>query len=224
MKALVVAMIALVSVAAFADDGGVLASACQKGEVDGGVLAPLVAETLGMVDRQRVDYARMLLTERGMSPDSCRPLLEAVRPAWVFGAKAHGVKVEWESIEGDEGVCFHTMRLTVSSGKPQQIQLPGESFCLDPVDPLITFEDFDFDGRLDVRLAGRLGSQSHRADQIVLQKKPGVFERSETLSSLDDVQLDAANKSLTSRVLKEEDKTSFRQRWRWRKGALEAVR
>lgn len=221
MKA-VAMMVALMSLVAIADDGGVLALACQKGEVDGGVLAPLVAETLGMLDRQRVDYARMLLTERGVSPDSCRPLLEAVRPEWVVGAEAHGVLVEWASIEGDEGVCFRIARLTVKGTKPQQIQLPGESFCLDPVEPLISFEDFDFDGRLDVRLKGRLGSQSRRADQIILQKRPGVFERSQSLSSLDDVEIDAAHKSLTSRVLRE-DKTSFRQRWRWRKGVLEAV-
>ena len=81
-------------------------------------------------------------------------------------------------------------------------------------------EDFNFDGRLDLRLEGPLSmGHSRRYDWILLATRGGRFTWSQELSALDDVQVDAPARRLTSRVL-DEDHVGHRAVWQWKKGAL----
>lgn len=90
--------------------------------------------------------------------------------------------------------------------------------------PHITLEDFDFDGRPDVRIWTTLSmAQSRRLDAVLLQRAQQRFEYSPELSRLDDAQPDAKTKTIESREVLG-NAPSKRVRWVWRKGVLVRVK
>jgi hypothetical protein len=152
------------------------------------------------------------LAEHHVDPATCGSSLDALTPAELSLTEG-GVTITWQPISPGEPQCFISARVGLSG-----IHLP-RPFCF-ALPRRVTLEDFNFDGRPDLRLVSTLSpSHSRRFDEVWLQTATGGFVRSEALSSLDDLELDPAQKNLTSRQL-DSNHVSSRKRWHWVKHTL----
>ncbi len=174
------------------------------------------AEVMGIADWQRLAYAEQLLEEHQLR---CPSFISAVTPERIVGLDGP-VKVSWApTTEGP--LCFRSVLVT-THGVSSTTVLDAERCAAadESGKPHLTLEDFNFDGRLDVRLWGPLSFvQSQRFDLVLLQQPNGRFEYSPALSQLDDAQPDPKTKTIRSRVAAGAQ-ASHQVTWRWRKGEL----
>lgn len=212
----------LVVVLAQLDAGTALRLDCERLATDGGIglaLAPLVEEANQIVDWQRADYAAQLLDERGLTAAQCPALLRLVTPTRIV-ARQGPVTVSWDV--ADEPLCFCTLHVQ-SHDVTSRIELDAVH-CADAPQPTVKLEDFDFDGKADVRIVTRLTiNHSRRFDVVLLQRGGHRFEHSVALSELDDLQRNPRARQLSSRVLDSQQR-SHRAQWRWQAGTLTAVK
>lgn len=175
----------------------------------------ILAETATIAADQRREYLAQWLAEQHVEPGTCSAALDSVSPAEVTVTQGE-LRLRWQTLSPNEPNCFKTAHASFAGNTESPITLKTP-FCF-ALPREIRLEDVDFDGRLDVRLVGSLSpSHSRRFDEIWLQKK--AVTRSERLSSLDDVEVDAATKTLTSRELDAKHQSS-RVTWRWVDGTL----
>lgn len=182
------------------------------------LLGPVLAEAAEVLDVQRRAYVVAWLEEHRVRAEECGAVLEAITPSTVT-AEVGPLTLRWEPTAPDDPNCF--TRLTITGSARTELSWPTP-FCFGFPRRLV-LEDFNFDGRLDLRLEGPLSmGHSRRFDLILLATRGGRFTWSQELSALDDVQVDAPAQRLTSRVL-DEDHVGHRAGWQWKKGALSVV-
>lgn len=197
-------------------------------QLDAGVTCPGVTatdleawrvEVMDIVDWQRAAYAEHVLAEHHVT---CPAFVSAVTPTRIVALDG-AVQVSWEPVDGP--LCFEAVTVT-AGGVTSTVKVDG-SPCVSFDDrgaPHITLEDFDFDGRPDVRIWTTLSmAQSRRLDVVLLQRAQQRFEYSPELSRLDDAQPDAKTKTIESREVIG-NAPSKRVRWVWRKGVLVRVK
>jgi hypothetical protein len=166
-------------------------------------LDDIVAKAQHLRAEDRALYVRDWLGEHGVSADECAAVLHSLVPTRItrtVGSGITAVEAAWAPVDDDVG-CLRAVTLTTKTKAAQVFEFPDPPFCFpsDEAQPLRQ-EDFNFDGRLDLRLVGTLHmAQSRRFDLIFLATADGRFSWSLELSRLDTVEVDSKKRRLSSR-------------------------